>query len=88
MSQVSDDLQFEHEKSSKGKQLVKEKKEKKEKVVPKLSNLSHIKLILGQDLKKEKKTWVFLCFFLSTLADIAHADYKMANCDFYVKHKL
>lgn len=63
MSQVSDDLQFEHEKSSKGKQLVKEKKEKKEKVVPKLSNLSHIKLILGQDLKKEKKNVGFFCVF-------------------------
>lgn len=32
-----------------------EEEKKKEEVVPKLSNLSHIKLTLGQDLKEGKK---------------------------------
>ena len=51
MSQVSDDLQFEHEKGSKGKQLVKKKKRKtKKKVALKLSDFSHIKID-----QKEKK---------------------------------
>lgn len=34
--------------------IVEEEKKKKEEVVPKLSNLSHIKLTLGQDLKEGK----------------------------------